>query len=323
MGLQALWFSAPLLLRAWHVDTGLEPWESPDGAYYFLWIAIGHAAQYLWVTSYYARVDGRMDTSREGLRYGAKVLLAGAAVWTLPSLLFAPGALGRMPFDAGLAVLTAAAVNLHHFILDGAIWKLRDGRVARVLLRSREADPAAPIGPRTRIAPLAWAAGALCFAVLLGSKLEIELRLRDALRSGDASAARVSLDRLRRIGRDSAQARIALARTLERRGDRSGALREYQRSIDLWPTAAAWAAIATLLRSSDDWPGAARAFEQAAALAPDEDRLYYELGLARLRLGQPAAARDAFARAVELNPERGIHQTLLERATREAAQTAD
>jgi tetratricopeptide (TPR) repeat protein len=317
MGLQALWFSAPLLLRTWQIESGLEPWESPDGAYYFLWIAIGHAAQYLWVTSYYARVDGRMDTSAQSLRYLAKVLLAGAAVWTLPSLLFAPGVLGRLPFDAGLAVLTASAVNLHHFILDGAIWKLRDGRVARVLLRSREAHPAEPIRPRARIAPLAWAAGALCFALLLGSKLETELRLRGALQTDDASAARDSLDRLRRIGRDSAQARIALARSLERRGDRSGALREYQRSIELLPTAAAWAEVAGLLRYGDDWPGVARALERAVELAPDQDRLHYELGLVLLRLGRPADARDAFERAVELNPERGIYRTLLERASRQ------
>jgi tetratricopeptide (TPR) repeat protein len=320
MGLQALWFSAPLLLRTWQIETGLEPWESPDGAYYFLWIAIGHAAQYLWVTSYYARIDGRMGSSGESLRYLAKVLLAGAAVWTLPSLLFAPGALGRMPFDAGLAVLTASAVNLHHFILDGAIWKLRDGRVARVLLRSREADPAEPIGPRTRIAPLAWGAGALCFALLLGSKLETELRLRGALQTGDTVSARESLDRLRRIGRDSAQARIVLARSLERRGDRSGALREYQRSIELRPSAAAWAAIAGLLRSTEDWPGVIRALERAIELAPDEDRLHYELGRVLLRQGRPAEARDAFARAVELNPDRGIHRTLLERATLQAGE---
>jgi hypothetical protein len=35
----------------------------------------------------------------------------------------------------GLGLLTASIVNLHHFVLDGAIWTLRDGRVARMLLR--------------------------------------------------------------------------------------------------------------------------------------------------------------------------------------------
>ena len=319
MGLQALWFSVPLLLRTWQIETGLAPWESPDGAYYFLWIATGHAAQYLWVTSYYARVEGADASASASLRYFAKVLLAGAAVWTLPSLLFAPGALGLLPFDAGLAVLTASAVNLHHFILDGAIWKLRDGRVARILLRSRESDPAQPIQPgRSRIVPLAWVAGGVCFAVLLGSKLETDLRLRDALRSDDAAGARSSLERLRQIGRDSAQARFALARALERRGDRGGALREYERSIALRPSAAAWVQVAGLRRAAGDLEGVVQAFESAVTLAPHQDHLYYELGLVLLRLERPAEARAAFARAQALDPERGIYGTLLERATRKA-----
>ena len=37
----------------------------------------------------------------------------------------------------------AALVNLHHFILDGAIWKLRDGRIARLLLGRNPPDGAA------------------------------------------------------------------------------------------------------------------------------------------------------------------------------------
>ena len=62
-------------------------------------------------------------------------MLAGAAIWTAPVLLLAPGVFGRVPYDLGLSALVAAAVNLHHFVLDGAIWKLRDGRVARIPLR--------------------------------------------------------------------------------------------------------------------------------------------------------------------------------------------
>ena len=40
-------------------------------------------------------------------------------------------------FTASFLIFTAL-VNIHHFILDGAIWKLREGRVASVLLASRE-----------------------------------------------------------------------------------------------------------------------------------------------------------------------------------------
>jgi tetratricopeptide (TPR) repeat protein len=39
-------------------------------------------------------------------------------------------------FTSSFLVFTAL-VNIHHFILDGAIWKLRDGRIASLLLNSR------------------------------------------------------------------------------------------------------------------------------------------------------------------------------------------
>ena len=40
-------------------------------------------------------------------------------------------------FTSSFLIFTAL-VNIHHFILDGAIWKLRDGRIASLLLNSRE-----------------------------------------------------------------------------------------------------------------------------------------------------------------------------------------
>jgi hypothetical protein len=48
-------------------------------------------------------------------------------------LAFTNFGLSPVPFDTGLLLLVNAAVNLHHFVLDGAIWKLRDGTVARIL----------------------------------------------------------------------------------------------------------------------------------------------------------------------------------------------
>ena len=50
--------------------------------YYFFWIALGHSAQYIWITSYYARRSGGWSGSTGALRYFAKILVAGTAVWT-------------------------------------------------------------------------------------------------------------------------------------------------------------------------------------------------------------------------------------------------
>jgi tetratricopeptide (TPR) repeat protein len=312
---QALWFSLPLALRRYGVRTGFEPWESSAGAYYFLWIATAHGLQYLWITAYYAGV-GRGAEARAGggLRYFAKVLLAGALVWTLPALAFAPGLLGRLPYDGGLAVLVAATVNLHHFVLDGAVWKLRDGRVARILLRPRAPAGSEAAPSRGRLAPWVWATGAACLAVLAFSEFSTDVRMRRALAAGDLDAVRGSLELLRPLGRDSARWRSALATRLEQRGDTYGAEREYRRALALQEQAVTWQRLAALRAHAGDWNGAASALERAIALQPEHETANFELGRALLQLGRPADAERAFARAEALNPERPINRTMRERA---------
>ena len=153
---QALWFTAPALARHAGVLSGVEPLGLGHAEYVFIWIALAHAAQYLWITSYYA---ARSGGTRRHAGFFVKCLVAGAAIWTIPGLLFAPNALGRLPYDAGLALLIASCVNLHHFVLDGAIWKLRDGRIARILLGGASAEGAPPERRGRRIAPWIAAAG--------------------------------------------------------------------------------------------------------------------------------------------------------------------
>jgi hypothetical protein len=87
--------------------------------------------QYLWITAYYSK---RSDAGEPAGRFLLESFLVGTCVSVVPALLFAPDRFGRLPWDAGLAMVTFSAVNVHHFILDGAIWKLRDGAIARLLL---------------------------------------------------------------------------------------------------------------------------------------------------------------------------------------------
>jgi hypothetical protein len=318
---QALWFSVPLALRRFGVRTGFEPWESGDGAYYFLWIATAHGLQYLWVTAYYAGVGRGTGSTVVGWRYFGKVLLAGSLVWTLPALVFAPGLLGRLPYDGGLAVLVASIVNLHHFVLDGAVWKLRDGRVARILLRPRgEPEPSGP-ARSTRFATAVWALGLGCLVLLVGSELQTDVGLRRAQASGNVDALATGLERLRAVGRDSARWRSVLAGALERRGDTAGALREYQRSLTLQEQGSTWQLVAVLHARQGDWTRAAAALERAVALQPAHENAHFELGRALLRIGRPAQAERAFARAAELNPGRPINATMRDRARAEAART--
>jgi tetratricopeptide (TPR) repeat protein len=129
--------------------------------------AIMHSAQYLWVTSYYARREAKADetTQWRPLAYFAVLIVGGIA-------LFIPGpwlASRVFHYDFGASFLFfTALVNIHHFILDGAIWKLRDGRIAALLLNSRQQISQATSEAGNRVlAAGAWLAGKTSGARLL------------------------------------------------------------------------------------------------------------------------------------------------------------
>ena len=113
-------------------------------------LAVMHSAQYLWITSYYARREARTG---EGTRWRPfayfGLLIAGGIALFIPGPWLA-SRLFHYDFTASFLIFTAL-VNLHHFILDGAIWKLRDGRIAAILLGSKDrlATAASQAGSRT------------------------------------------------------------------------------------------------------------------------------------------------------------------------------
>jgi len=310
---QALWFAGPTVARHWSVGSGLDPFAPGNAAYSFMWVASGHFVQYLWITSYYAGASGGGALTR----YLGKALLVGSVAWTLPALVFAPGMLGALPFDMGLGLLTAAVVNLHHFVLDGAIWKLRDGRIARVLLLAQPAEERfSPLDQRLARwgRPLVLGIGALCVAVSLVGFVESEFGARRAAASGDFARMLRAAERAERVGRASPRFHVHLARMAAERGDRGSALAHLQRSLDLWPTPEAWTELARWHEQGLAWKEAAEARRKAVELAPQDASLHYQLGLAWMRLGETRKARDAFARAVELAPDESLPRRNLERA---------
>jgi tetratricopeptide (TPR) repeat protein len=159
VAMQALWFALPAL----GVTTGRFALDAlPFAA---IWISVAHSTQYLWVTAYYAR---RTESATPLAPFLLKSLLAGATIIAVPALVFWPGALSPVTWSAGLSILVFSVVNLHHFMLDGAVWKLRDGRVARALLRPSDAPtPAAGPAPARAFGgrALVWALGAVSVAL--------------------------------------------------------------------------------------------------------------------------------------------------------------
>ncbi len=300
-GVQALWFALPVIARGAGWLRGVTPFSVEYAAYTFLWVAVGHSVQYLWITAYFAQKSNRAP--RLG-SYLAKALCAGAAIWTVPALLMAPGVLGRVPFDAGLATMVAVAVNLHHFILDGAIWKLRDGAVARVLIRS--AAPPEPISPapgavtplRGLVAPALYLVGAACAAIIALATLEEEFGVRRAFAQGNVENVEVATARLERMGRASAELLANTGVLAVNQGDVETGRREIARSLELWPSAEGWRALGWLYQHSGEPEKAIVPYKNALALRPGWPQVSNDLAWIRAT-HQSFAVRDP-AEAVRL-----------------------
>jgi len=127
---QFLWFLLPTVL-SWG-----EGFRVPQSRYSTGVLAVMHSAQYLWITSYYAHREANAEgrQSWRPLGYFA-VLVAGGIALFIPAP-WITSHVFHFDFTHSFLIFTAL-VNLHHFILDGAIWKLRDGKVANLLLNTQ------------------------------------------------------------------------------------------------------------------------------------------------------------------------------------------
>lgn len=108
-----------------------------------------HCAQYLGVTTYYTKRERAGSQYPFHLvQYFALLVVGGAVLWSVAMRLFSE----VFVIDYAVSVLVLnALINIHHYVLDGAIWKLRDGRIARLLVSDDvpKAPAAAAASPPT------------------------------------------------------------------------------------------------------------------------------------------------------------------------------
>ena len=312
---QALWFSLPFASHFLQVRTGVEPIDAQVRIRdYVLWVALAHSAQYLWVTSYYARATSQWHG---GLAYAAKVAAAGIAIWTLPVIVFAPGLLGRVPYDAGLSLVLASVVNIHHFVLDGAIWKLRQTRIGEVLIRSGQAESEQT--PRRGLRALAWTTCAAGLAAAVFVFVEIDVRLGRAYARQDWQAAAAILDRASWLGRDSAKERRKVARQLFAAQQPELAIAHYRRAIELDPNASYLGELAFIQNQVGEVDMAVETYRRGRELEPDHPGLLLHLARAELAVGRPEAAVRTLERLSELKPDFAEGQSALAEARAAAA----
>jgi len=315
---QFLWFLLPAAIS---VVKGLA---IPQSRYSSGVLAVMHSAQYLWITSFYARREAAEESAPKWRMpaYFAVLVTGGIA-------LFVPGPwlasrIFHHDFTASFLIFTAV-VNIHHFILDGAIWKLRDGRIAALLLNSRERFAEAATGAGGRfVTSWRWLAGNTGGArfVRVGTALLLlswgtvdQIRHYLALRSDDLhdlqqAAALDSVD-------SSLQMRLA-HREME-----DGHLPEAEAAwrMAMQANPADPAPRHALLRFLIDQNRFDEAFELTQAslrYTPSDPNLLVDRGLLAVRRGDTNQAVSDWERAIAVDPEQvSAHLYLADELDRE------
>ena len=312
---QVFWFTLPLMVYRWKLAPGLEAMNIEHRTYYFVWVGLAHGIQYLWITSYYGKSSERW---RGVAPYWGKTLLAGTAVWTLPVLLFSPIALGRLAsegggtlsYDTGLALLVAAGVNLHHFMLDGVIWKLRNMRIAGVLIRDTPmpentpseiaAQRGGPMFARRALWGIAGAALSVALFVFFQQSIASPL----AWERGEYATLGRILDRLAWFGYDSHEARSQLGDALRAEGDAAGSVRHYEASLQLKPGRAdVHYRLANALRADGRNEDAVDQYRLALAILPNFADAHYNLGNALAAQARYSEAIAEYQQAIAARPD--------------------
>lgn len=311
---QSAWFAIPHLTNFAAIDTHI-PALTLKGAgnfeAYFVWAAFGHAIQYLWITAYYAKKDPRWS----GMPiYFVKAFVFGNAIWAAPLILMGPDTLGRPDYDGGLALCVAAAVNIHHFIVDGAIWKLRNPKIAAVLLRNVEAaaQDALAMSRSRWMRRTAWGFGGLFALTAVLSLIELEKRLPTAMQNRDYQEVEAILDRAALYGRDSSQYRTMLGNQLIKEHLPSAALPHFWRSLALHPQPDGFLQVGVLNEKLRGTEFALLAWEKGLERFPDDLGLNQRLGLSLVKLRRMNQARPYLERTLELDPDNAVVRRALD-----------
>lgn len=298
---QFIWFVVPTLLEL-HAQ-----YQIPQTRYSSGILAVLHSAQYIWITSYYQQREARAagHAGWRMTRYFLTLVAGGIALfipgpWIVSRVL-------HFDFTTSFLIFTAV-VNIHHFILDGALWKLRDSRISAMLI-DRSAKPqerrkkVAASRPATRgigsrifsSTGFGWSLVALLFLWGGIDQIRFALGTHDASLSALVSAARMN-------PYDSVvQARIASAQS--RAGDRDAAIDALTRAVEINPyDARAQQACARALLEDGRYEEAYERYATMLELFPRDPNALVNYGLLAARLGHPEEAMDSWEKAITVDP---------------------
>jgi tetratricopeptide (TPR) repeat protein len=317
---QCLWFLLPSLIEL------ITRSEVPQTRYSSGILAVMHSAQYLWIASFYQQQEARTEgkTSWSFARY-LVILVAGGIALFVPG----PWIVSRV-FHADFATsfLTfTALVNLHHFILDGAIWKLRDSRIASLLLDDGGDDEPSESSTTRLASVFHWLAGSSAGARILRVAVVACLLLWGAMDRlhfywANVSASLNSLQRAARLNPDDSAVQARLARVADQSGQHELALRALRNAAKVNPgNIGMQEAYARGLIVAGHDQEAYVLYQKVLARAPQNANALVNYGLLSQKLGHTEEAVDTWQRAVAADPTQTNAQLYLAQALEQTGES--
>ncbi|MGB6499735.1 MAG: tetratricopeptide repeat protein [Candidatus Acidiferrum sp.] len=317
---QFLWFLLPAIIE---LASGRE---IPQTRYSSGLLAVLHSTQYLWITSYYQKKEARAAGDSNWSFSGYLVtLIAGGIALFIPG----PWIVSRVfhtDFAASFLTFTAL-VNIHHFILDGAIWKLRDSRIASMLLDTQQKTAAAGVAKKNGFASAAsWLAGrapaarAIRIAVALLLFLWAGVDQVHFWWSSEANSL-PALQRAAKLNPDDSAVQVRLANAEQSAGQRDAALDSMRRAAAINPASLALQeSYGQSLIEAGRFADADAQFQRILARWPRNPDALVDSGILAHRLGHDEDAVDDWQRAVDIDPGQSNAQLYLAQALDQAGQ---
>lgn len=313
---QFLWFVLPTLLEL------RSTYQIPQTRYSSGILAVLHSAQYIWITSYYQRRESRAKGASQW-RTGAYLttLLAGGIA------LFIPGPwivsyLCHFDFTTSFLIFTAL-VNIHHFILDGAIWKLRDARISSLLVDGRQSSAIRTV--ETEVQRSSDRTGeSFAYRLLSTPAFRISLaallflwggmdQVHFALGTDESNLSALQHAALMNPYDSMLQARIASAET--KFGQRGEAVEALQRAAEISPqNSALQHEVARAMLEAGRYPEAYEHYQKMLQAFPNDVDALVNYGLLAAQLGHPEEAESSWEKAVAANADQPNAQLYLAQA---------
>jgi tetratricopeptide (TPR) repeat protein len=308
---QFLWFLLPAVIELFSGR------EIPQTRYSSGLLAVLHSTQYLWITSYYQKKEARAagDSHWSFSRYLVTLVAGGIA-------LFIPGPwivsrVFHTDFAASFLTFTAL-VNIHHFILDGAIWKLRDSRIASLLLDSQQKTaPGTNEKQNTFAAAGRWLTGrartARALRIATVALLFVWAGV-DQLHFWWSSRADAlpALRRAAELNPDDSAVQVRLAHAEQLAGQRDASLNAMQRAAEVNPAnPALQESYGRSLIEDGRLDEAYKQFQKIITRWPRNADALVNYGMLAHRLGHDEEAVDNWQRAVDVDPTQSNAQLYL------------